>query len=200
MRFRRLFASLALLPLLAACAAPASPELMIAAEIPSDVQKLVESSPLRFNLAINSVSGGQETNPMWGTSQVGNVEFQTALSQSLTKAKLLKTDGEARYKLDASLLSLAQPFAGFDMTVTSTVMYRVTDTSTSSVVYEENIVRGHTATFGDSALGVARLKIANEGSIRANIENAISDMVRKITSNPAPAAPTTQSAPVVPTS
>ncbi|MEM7445697.1 MAG: hypothetical protein AAF414_20415 [Pseudomonadota bacterium] len=56
------------------------------------------------------------------------------------------------------------------MTVTSTVEYVIEDQLTGQTIFEEVITAPYTAAFGDSLLGVERLRLANEGSIRANIQ------------------------------
>lgn len=162
---------------------------MVAMTLPSDATALAQTSPLKGQVVVGSVTGGSETNPLMA-SQVDNPGFQGALTASLGKVGLKGPDTGARYTLDANLLSLAQPMMGFDMTVTSTVLYRLTDTQTKTVAFEQHVVTPFTATFGDATIGVERLKMANEGSIRRNIETALSDMLRKVKAAPA-AAPGT---------
>lgn len=120
---------------------------------------------------VGAVGGGEETNPLW-TSQVGSNEFREALVASLRAAGLLG-DGQARYELKAMLMELKQPFLGFDMTVTATVQYAVTDATTGQVVLSEQVVTPHTATVGDAFVGATRLKLANEGAVRKNIAELV---------------------------
>jgi hypothetical protein len=129
-------------------------------------------SPLRGELEIENVGGGRETNPLW-ISEVGNAEFREALLMSLQNAGLAAV-GDGRFELTAILIDLGQPLFGSNMTVTSTVDYEVEDQLTGETIFEEVITTPYTAAFGDSLLGVERLRLANEGSIRANIEEFFS--------------------------
>jgi len=183
----KIFCILLLLPLLAACAAPARQEMMIATTLAPDASGMLGTSPLKGQVTVASISGGEDTNPMW-VSKVGNPEFTSALNNSLRKFGLLNEEGKGRYTLDASLLSLAQPIMGFDMTVTATVRYLLKDTD-GGVVWDQHVVKPYTATMGDAFIGVERLKMANEGAIRINIETALGDMLRTVkpSHSPAPA-------------
>ena len=107
-------------------------------------------------------------NPLW-ISEVGNAEFREALLASLQNAGLASVD-TGRFELTAILLDLGQPLMGFNLTVTSTVDYQLDDRLTGISVFEEVVTASYTAAFGDSLLAVERLRLANEGSIRANIE------------------------------
>ncbi|HEY7907177.1 MAG TPA: hypothetical protein VIC53_09710 [Wenzhouxiangella sp.] len=46
------------------------------------------------------------------------------------------------------------------------------------MVYERLIERAHTTKFSEAFMGVERLKLANEGAIRVNIESLISDLYK----------------------
>ena len=67
---------------------------------------------------------------------------------------------------------------GLDMTVTATVTYTLVERATGKTAWEKVIVAPYTAKFGDSLLGVERLKLANEGAIRTNISNLLDDLYR----------------------
>ena len=119
---------------------------------------------------VESVLGGQETNPMW-TSQIGNNAFAGAVKQSLADQGLLAEDG--KYTLEVILHMVDQPLFGLNMTVTTMVQYVLTDTTDGSVVMDDKIVAEHTATVGDAFVGATRLRLANEGSGRRNIEGLL---------------------------
>lgn len=122
-------------------------------------------------VTVGEMGGGSSTNPLW-TSKVGNEDFKTALTESLRLAGML-ADGAGRYTLKASLVSLDQPLVGFDMTVTATVQYSVTDMRTGAVVWQETVATPHTARVAESFLGTTRLRLANEGAVRKNIAQLI---------------------------
>ena len=180
---------LALAAGLGACASASKPGAMVA---PVAQQNIIgDDSPARQAITVAEVKGGKETNPLW-TSEVSNADFAEALRQSLAAhAMLAAADG--RYVLAAELQKLKQPFAGFDMTVTATVRYTLTDSATGAVLIDEVVETPYTAKMGDAFVGVKRLQLANEGSIKANISKIIDLMVAKIGAAPAPAAATPSS-------
>jgi hypothetical protein len=53
--------------------------------------------------------------------------------------------------------------------VTSAMRYKLTRSLDDKVVYDDIITASYAATVGDSFYGPHRLRLANEGSIRANI-------------------------------
>lgn len=147
---------------LAACASPAEPQNMTvpAASAPYP-------AALRQAVCVGSVTGGAATNPMW-VSQVDDASFRTALEGSLRNAGLLAAEPACRYKVQANLLGLSQPLIGLDLEVTAHVNYR-TGAEGRQPFLVETISSPYTATFGDAAIAIVRLRLANEGSIRKNI-------------------------------
>jgi hypothetical protein len=155
--------------LLAGCASGASTSGMIANApvVPNAASKYQDS------MGISDVSGGEETNPLW-MSKVGNSQFREALEQSLVNNRLrAASPAAARYLISAKLNSLSQPLAGLDMSVSATVHYTVTERATNQTIYAQSITSTYTAKFGDSLIGVERLKLANEGAMRENIKEFI---------------------------
>lgn len=155
---------------LAACASPAEVSNMVV-----DQKGLVAAapdSPFRGRVMIGKITGGEETNPLW-TSQVGNAEFSEALRQSLDRSGLLSPPGDPGFILDAELASLNQPFLGFSMTVSSNVNYRVRESKNQKLWFHDSVAASYTATMSDSLIGVQRLRLANEGSVRENISTFI---------------------------
>lgn len=119
-------------------------------------------------------SGGRETNPMW-TSQVSSQDFRAALIEALNQAKVFSSvvqGGNSQYHLQVTLRDLKQPFGGFDMTVTAVCNWVLTRGS-GNVIWRETITTPFKATMGDSFYGVARLRKANEGAMRENIQAGI---------------------------
>lgn len=147
--------------LLAACASNTAPEAMIVHATPAAANPRLAGA-----LAVGGVTGGAETNPMW-TSQVDDASFREALTASLRSAGYLApAPSAARYTLIAALVALDQPFFGFEFDVTSTVQYTLRGDGQE---HSWPITAVGTASMSDSVVGVARLKIANERSIRGNI-------------------------------
>src|SRR5215831_12258438 len=112
---KKVISTVALGLLVAGCAEPAGVSEMVPA--PSTMT-LAASSPLRNAITVGQITGGTKTNPMW-TSQVDNDSFAGALRSALSENQLT-AGASAKYRLDAALQELHQPFAGFDMTVRST--------------------------------------------------------------------------------
>ena len=153
--------------LLGACAAPARMSEMI---VDDPGAAKLNNSELVGAIEIRNVTGGEDTNPMW-TSEVSNQEFHDALSASLSKHHLLSTDAaSSRFTLDANLLGVAQPAFGFDMTVTTHVNYTLLAAPSGTPYLAETVSADFTAGVGDAFIGVERLRLANEGSIKANIQ------------------------------
>jgi len=172
---KKLLAALCALSL-AACASASKPGAMVAELTETSI--LSENSNLRENVAVGDVGGGKETNPLW-TSEVSSEDFAEALRQSFAAHAMLAT-GDGAYRLDAELVKLKQPFAGFNMTVTSIVDYTLTNVATGDVVLKETVEEAYTAKAGDAFMGVKRLQLANEGSIKGNIAQIIDKMIAAV--------------------
>ena len=158
------FAMAALIEL-SGCASSADPTAMALA--PTAAAAKPYPQRLQHAMCVRTVSGGEETNPLW-VSKVDDKGFRTALAASLDSAGLSAPTPNCVFPIDANLLGLSQPGMGFDMTVTSHVNYKVYDQSGQPVLLA-TIDAPYTAKMGDSLLGVERLRLANEGSIRTSI-------------------------------
>jgi len=157
---------------LAGCATPARTEAMVASSVVAPIAANA-SKKLRGNIAIGEVTGGSATNPMW-VSKVGGAEFERALETSLRNFGFLSENRQAGgYRLIADLREVNQPIGGFDLTVTSTVEYQLIDRTSNASIYRETITAPHTAKMADAWDANERLRLGNEGSIRANIERLI---------------------------
>ena len=154
-----------LLLALAGCAGEARTSAMV---VDVDERTLIaEDSQLFRAVAVEGVSGGEETNPMWN-SEVGDPEYEEALRLSLANHAML-ADGDGRFALTAELLEVDQPILGFDVTVTSVANYRLIEVATGETVFEETVTTPFTADFSSTFYGVERLRLANEGAMRENI-------------------------------
>jgi hypothetical protein len=151
---------------LSGCATPADPSQMSVATAPADSNF---PPPLHQAMCVRTVSGGEDTNPMW-LSKVSNADFQTALGNSLDSAGLSAATGSCKYPVDVNLLGLSQPSIGFDMTVTAHVNYKVYDAAGKPVMLE-TLNSAYTATVSDAFVGVTRLRLANEGAMRTSISD-----------------------------
>lgn len=137
-------------------------------------------SEFESNVEIMPTTGGKATNPLWA-SQVDNESLKAALKKSLDQQGLFSDTGN--YQLDVTLLAVDQPILGFNFKVTTVIRYVITDTINDKVLLEEPITAQFTATVSDAFVGVERLRLANEGAIRTNIElflNRLSKLDGKI--------------------
>ncbi len=165
---------------LAGCASGAQPAQMIAA----DGTAIGANSPLKDSLSVGPVTGGSKTSPLW-KSEVSNEDFAEALRQTLL-ARTMLASGNARFVLNAELVELDQPtLGGFDMEVTSTVKYRLTNAGGSNALFETTVKKLYTANFSSTFLGVKRLQLANEGSMRENIKQFIEELITSSEKDPA---------------
>ncbi len=128
---------------------------------------------LQENLELGDVSGGKKTNPLW-TSEIDNNAFSGAVKESLSSQGLYSEDG--KYRLEVNLLKVDQPLFGLNFKVTTHVQYMLTNTDSGAVVFDNTVVAPHTASVGDAFVGIKRLRLANEGSAKKNIEELLSKL------------------------
>lgn len=163
---RRLASASAIAALMgvAACATPSNPAMMTLPATPGLTASVGDTG--YKSVTTVSVNGGKETNPLW-TAEVSDGDFKTALEGSLAAAGYMGNEGPA-LTVTASLIDLKQPFAGLDMSVTSQVRYTVARDGQS--IFDETVAATGTATMSDAFVGVERLRMANEKSIKENIK------------------------------
>jgi len=151
------------------CATGAKSEAMV-------VEKVAIAHQSSSNVTV-AVSGGSSTNGM-GASQISDDDFAKALSDSIAKSGLFKEvlPSGGRYKLTAFIGKVDQPVFGFNMTVKMEVSYTLVDTQSGKTVWSKNVASEHTAKAGEAFAGVKRLRLANEGAAKANIEQVITEI------------------------
>jgi hypothetical protein len=109
------------------------------------------------------------------TSAVGPDQVQQALVQTLAVAGLGQP-ANGRFRLDGLLLTLDRPYAGFAMTVTATIAWRLTNTTNGVVVYDRTLRSLGTATLDDAITNENRLRIADQRAVRANLQQLVQDL------------------------
>ena len=152
------------------CATPARMTQMKAE--PNSWTKAHTTTPLINSISIKHVDGGKETNRI-GKSQIGNEAFKDALTISLLDAELLAAGSNGAYALEAKIINVEQPTFGLNLTAVTNIQYTLTRVEDSNEIFSETIEAPYTAQFTDSLVGHARLKLANEGSVRNNIAQLI---------------------------
>lgn len=163
---------LAALPLacIGACAPPASYSAMVAGAPPGQGPAPV----YRNAITVGSVTLGRDTGTPW-TSAVSPEQVRQALVQTLAAAGLGR-EGSGRFRLDGQLLTLSRPYAGFAMTVTAAIAWRLTDMIGGAVVYDRTLRGLGTATLDDAVDNNNRLRIADQRAIRANLQQLVQDL------------------------
>jgi hypothetical protein len=161
----RLLLLIGLSGLLFGCASGAKVENMAYTEVRHQFDTALEA-----NIGVKDVSGGTETNPLW-ISEISNDAFRQAVRDSLSSQGLLAEQGN--YDLMIQLIEVNQPIMGFDLTVTTHIRYVLTDKTRNTVVMDEMIITPHTATMEDAFAAIKRLRLANEGAARKNIESLL---------------------------
>jgi hypothetical protein len=159
--------------LLGGCASPARIDQMT---VVPKTATAVANAAWKNQIATKELTGGSETNPLW-TSQVSSQDFKNALEKSLEAAGLLASGESGKYYLITHLVNLDQPLFGLDMKVTGNVKYSVVERLSGRIVFEKTISIPFTATFSDAFIAIERLRIANEGAIKANIARFIEEIL-----------------------
>lgn len=136
------------------------------------------NTPLRKSVAVTEVTGGRETNAMW-SSQVSSESFRRALELSLRNVGLSDPLISAnKYHLTADILQVHQPLIGIDITVTAQVRYSMIEVAGRKEVFGKTIASTYTAKFSDAFAGTERLRLANEGAAKANIQMLTDELLR----------------------
>jgi hypothetical protein len=167
---RRLLLAALSLACRGACAPPASYSAMVAGAPPGQVPAPV----YRNAIIVGSVTLGRDAGTPW-TSAVGADQVQQALVQTLAAAGLGQP-ANGRFRLDGQLLTLSRPYAGFAMTVTAAIAWRLTDVTNGAVVYDRVVQGLGTATLDDAVDNNNRLRIADQRAIRANLQQLVQDL------------------------
>ena len=174
-----LAAAMLTVSLLSACGTPTQPLTM--ALSPADVLQLRTWVPegLKGNVELDAVKGGEATGKGWG-SKISSQALSQALEESLGGVGMLPMTPvpAAKYQLRVQLLSLDQPVLAADTTVTAAIQYSLVAKADGTVLYQRTVRTAGTAGLGDALLSqTARLRLANEAAVRANIASAVRDLL-----------------------
>lgn len=166
--------------LLGACVGGPRPVAMIADVTTNAV--IAENSPLWKSSVIGNITGSAKSNKLW-KSKVSGKDFKNALQQSLRLHAILN-EAQGKYRISATFKELRQPFLGLELAVTARVAYKVTRTRDNVLVFDREITQTHTAALKDSFVFSDRLKLANEGAIKANIQKFIGAYINASRTSP----------------
>jgi hypothetical protein len=145
--------------LLVGCASPATQQSM---SISAQDMVATVNPGLKGQLVVRSVTGG-----MW-MSKVDTQSFKGALDKSIAVAGYKANDAAAgKYRVDANLQDLDQPLMGFTFDVVSKVLYTVSGQTKQE---QFAVTATGSASTSDAFVGMERMRIANERSIKENIK------------------------------
>jgi hypothetical protein len=157
----------ALAALVLGCASPARPLGM-----KPDLAGRFAPEPIRsVNLTI---SGGQATSPV-GRSKIASLDFGEALARALEESGLLYAvvDRTGDYQIDVHIEELRQPYFAWTMGVDLVTSWSVRRRGEREPFWSDVIATKYEAPFPVELWGIKRLRLANEGAARSNIEAAI---------------------------
>jgi hypothetical protein len=110
------------------------------------------------------------------TSQIPDAAFTEALTESILKSGLFKgvVSGEgADYLLEVTILRYDQPWIGLDFNVNMETSWKLFKSGRAEPVWSDTITTAYKTTLWDAFFAVERLQRANEGAVRANIQEGI---------------------------
>jgi hypothetical protein len=162
-----ILALLAGVMLLAGCATSANREAMSAGSISS-----TKKNPYSLSIA---TGGGNETSAM-GSSEISNDDLRAAIETSVTRSALFKEVVKGKngdYELSVTVTKLTKPMFGGSFTVDMEAGWSLVKSSDKTIAMRKVITSSHTASMGDSLVGVTRLRLAVEGAARNNIKQGL---------------------------
>lgn len=118
--------------------------------------------------------GGAATGAM-DSSNISNQDFKSAIEATITRSELFRQVGQTAgdYQLTVTITQLSKPSFGASFTVDMEAGWALVRTSDKQVVMRKAIKSTHTATMGDSLVGVTRLRLAVEGAAKNNIDQGL---------------------------
>ena len=152
---------------LAGCASSADRQAMVASDV--KVAKQHDRS-----VAVKS-GGGSETGAM-DSSNIADEDLKAAIEESIVQNKVFKSVVQGKgadYDLMVTIVRLDKPVFGLTFTVDLEATWVLVKQSDRSVVFKQSLKSSNTATFGDSAVAVKRLRLAVEGAAKKNIEQGL---------------------------
>ena len=126
------------------------------------------------------VIGGSVTSAT-GMSKISNEDFESALRRAIAQSGVfaeVAAPTVASCHLDVVIARLEQPFWGASLKVTLETNWTLRRRGETAPVWEKAITSTYTARAGEAFAGVTRLRLANEGAARLNIEEAIRQISR----------------------
>ncbi len=149
------------------CAAPANRAAMA-------VQSSASGKTHPYSVSVET-AGGQETGAM-DSSNISNDDLKAAIENSITQTNLFKSVVSGKngdYELTVTVTRISKPMFGLSLTVDLETAWSLIKVSDNSVALRKVITSTHTATFGDAAAAIKRLRLAVEGAAQSNISQGL---------------------------
>jgi len=140
--------------------------------IPQTLQIVPEGSSLTNAVTVKNLTS-ESTGAFDG--QISSEALSSALSAALQQSGLLALE-ENKFSVFPTLIHLEQPGIGIDMKVTAKVNYLLKDSS-GKILMDKTISTPYTAKMNEAFVGATRVKRANEGAIRENIAQFVSELI-----------------------
>jgi hypothetical protein len=168
-----------------ACASPARVEMMVP---DLSAPAIAATNELSSSVGLAVVDAGKKDHPSWWTGITDN-SLAGALRRTLGDQGLLaKHEDEARYQLEARLVSFVRPAAAANPTADITILYVVRDTRTGGTVFDEAISSKGAATLAESKQEDERSGLAGERAMRDNLGQFANKFMAAISPPPAKTA------------
>lgn len=134
----------------------------------------------RHNSTISlHVEGWDDKSLYYGRPGIPSVELKKAIENSIINSNVFSkviADGGSDYLLKVKLTRMDYPYYAYDVEVQMTALWQLSDRSTKEVVWENIITTKYTTKYSETYNGALRLKLANEGAARANIQTGIHEI------------------------
>lgn len=127
---------------------------------------------MRCAIGIAKVGGGEDN---WLHTGVTTRELEQALLASLDQSGFRCGENAApRFSLDAFLVEMKRPAGGLTFKVDAIIRYKITSNPDGAVLFDDVLIGSHTARFDDAFIATNRMRLANQGAVRANIAALLS--------------------------
>ncbi len=128
------------------------------------------SKMLNKNISVSSVVVKKGLGGM--VAPITDAEYRDALVSALRLSGWYGGD-TGKYRLDANLLEVDQPYIGFNFTVTAKAEYTLTDKKTGKVRYHDILTLPCTVTMAEAFVGEVRLRNATSCAVGENITHLL---------------------------
>ena len=128
------------------------------------VGDITNYSSIHESVNVNVIGGKQ--------GRLDASSYQAALVDALVKSGLVNSIGNSTLDLNVQILSLNEPLFGGDFTVTIRSLW-ILKSKDCQEALRKQISSEYTAKLSDNLLGAARLNMASEGAVRANIKDGL---------------------------